>query len=236
MLYDFHSHILPGIDDGAPNTDTSLEMLKMEACSGVGEIVCTPHFYLSEQSPEEFLEKRSCAFSRLSAAAGENFPRLRLGAEVLYTQSLTEYDLRPLCIEGTRYLLTELPYTRLTGEFIRSFHSFAGGISHEITLILAHAERYLDFTDEKSLYGIMDCDMLIQINCSSFKSFSRQGRFIKELIKNRRAHLLGTDCHNTGSRPPNMEQARRFIEKKFSPEVFGFFMHNAKAILDGKII
>lgn len=236
MLYDLHSHILPGIDDGSPDVETSLEMLEAQAESGVGKIVCTPHFYLSEQSPGQFLERRREAQSRLRELMRENDPELFMGAEVLYTPSLADYDLTPLCIEGTRYMLTELPYSRLTGDFIRSFHSFAGGISHEITLILAHAERYLSFTDEKSLYELMDSDMLIQLNCGSFRSFSPRGKFIKDMIKSHRAHLLGTDCHNTGSRPPNMAQARRYIERKFSPGVFGYFMHNADMILCGRTV
>ncbi|MDE7294914.1 MAG: histidinol-phosphatase [Oscillospiraceae bacterium] len=236
LLYDMHCHILPGIDDGSPDVETSLEMLKMQAESGVGEIVCTPHFYLSEQSPGEFLEKRQEAVEALQEAMGKDSPKLYMGAEVLYTPSLGEHDLKPLCIEGTRYLLIELPYTRLTGDFIRGFNSFANDISREIKLILAHAERYLSFTDEQSLYEIMDRDMLIQLNCGSFRSFSKTGRFIKELIKNKRAHFLGTDCHNMTGRPPNMAAARKYIEKKFSPEVFGYFMRNAGEILKGKEI
>ena len=49
-MVDFHTHILPGIDDGSPDVKTSLEMLKMLRGQGVDKIVATPHFYLAKDS------------------------------------------------------------------------------------------------------------------------------------------------------------------------------------------
>ncbi len=236
MLYDFHSHILPGIDDGAQNVEMSLKMLEAQKNSGVMRIVATPHFYLSEQGVSEFCEKRSEAFGRLSERLTDSDPEIICGAEVLYTQSLAEQDLRKLCIQGTDYMMIELPYQKLSKNFIRSFKTFCNEISHEITPILAHAERYLSFTDADSIYEIIDSDILVQINCGSFKSFSPSMRFITELIRNRGVHLIGTDCHNLSSRKPNMDSAKKFIEKKFSRDVFGYFMYNAERIYSGKKI
>ncbi len=234
MYYDFHSHILPGIDDGASDIGTSLQMLEAEMKNGVSSIVATPHFYLSEQTMDEFLSRRSEAFEQLRMNMTEDMPEITCGAEVLYTPSLANEDLKKLCIGNTRYMMIELPYQRLSDSFIRSFKSFLNEISHDITPILAHAERYLSFTDEESIYEIMDSDMLVQLNCGSFKPFSPKLKFMYGLIKNGSAHLLGTDCHNMTSRQPNMDMARKAIERKFSKAVFAEFMDNAEAVLSGK--
>lgn len=234
MYYDFHSHILPGIDDGSENVEMSLKMLEAEKATGVSAIAATPHFYLSNQSLDEFCSQRDEAYEKLSEHLTEDSPKIICGAEVLYTPSLSDIDLKKLCIGNTRYMMIELPYQRLSRSFIRSFKSFYNEISYEITLILAHAERYLSFTDAESIYEIMDSDIIVQLNCGSFKSFSPSLKFIADLIKHGEAHLLGTDCHNLTTRKPNMDSARKFIEKKFSKDVFAYFMHNAETIFSGK--
>jgi len=236
MTIDFHSHILPGIDDGAKDVAMSTKMLELEKASGVEVIVATPHFYMSEQSLDSFLEKREAAYEKICGIAENMDIKIHLGAEVYFTTSLSDVDLDKLCIGDTSYMMIELPYQKLTRNFIRSFKSFAGSISPDVNLILAHAERYLNFTDEESLFEILDSDVLVQFNCGSFKMFSPHLKFMNNMISNGMAHLLGTDCHNITSRAPNMEMARKAIGKKFSHREFIHFMSNARAILEGEII
>lgn len=236
MYIDMHSHILPGIDDGARDAAVSFEMMKLEKKSGIGGIVLTPHFYLHERTVARFTERRAEAYEKIRAYAGELDIKLKLGAEVLYTKSLADEDMTALCIEGTRYMLLELPYKQLTVNFINEFRSFVGGIFPDIIPILAHAERYLNFTDEESLYEIMDTDMPVQINAGSFKPFSKHSRFIYDLIGSGRAQLLGTDCHNTSSRPPDMDIARKAISRKFSARHFEKLMENAEKVFYGDML
>ena len=234
MYVDFHSHILPGIDDGAENSEMSLKMLGLERKSGVTRIAATPHFYMSSQSLEDFLEKRSGAFDSIHQSAEDMGIEIICGAEVYYTPSLADIDLKKLCIGSTDYMMIELPYQNLSRSFIRSFKSFIGSISSDITPILAHAERYLSFTTEESLYEILDSDMLVQLNCGSFKAFSKSLKFMLTLIRHGSAHLLGTDCHNITTRPPNMDMARKTIEKKLSADYFDGLMDNAHRIFEGE--
>lgn len=235
-MTDFHSHILPGIDDGSQNLQMSEKMLELEAKSGIDTIVATPHFYLSKQNVDDFVEKRQAAYEQLLPVAEEKGIRIVCGAEVYYSSSLIDVDLSKLRIGDTRYMMVELPYTKLSDNFIRGFHSFVGNISSEITPVLAHAERYLNFTDEDSLYEIMNTDMLVQLNSGSFKPFSPQIKFMLNLIKHDMAHLLGTDCHNTTTRSPNMDIARKMIGKKLSPRCFERLMGNAETVLSNGII
>ena len=236
MLYDFHCHILPGIDDGSPNLQTSRKMLEMEKKDGVGKIVLTPHFYLDQKSLARFLDDRAGAIEQLQPVADELGIELKFGAEVRYTKSLLDQELDKLCISGTNYMLIEMPFERLTDRFINEFKTFAGSIFPDIQLILAHAERYLLFTSEESVYRIMENDMLVQLNCGDFGAFSRSRKFMFELLDHDLAHLLGTDCHNTSSRPPNMETARKIISKKISPHCFSHLMRNAEKVFAGEMI
>lgn len=236
MITDFHSHILPGIDDGSKNPAMTAKMMELEKKSGVDTIVATPHFYLSEQSLDRFLERRENAYELIKSEAERQGITVRLGAEVYFTPSLADLDLKKLCVNGTNCIMLELPYSKLTGSFIRTFKSFVGSISSELTVVLAHAERYLNFTDEESLYEILDTGLLVQLNCGSFKMFSPHLKFMYNLISCGNAHLLGTDCHNITSRSPNMETGKKAIERKFSHKEYKRFMKNAEAILCGKAI
>ena len=58
MMIDFHTHILPGVDDGSRSIEESLAMLQAEADAGIERVVFTPHFYASQNSPKDFLRRR----------------------------------------------------------------------------------------------------------------------------------------------------------------------------------
>ena len=58
-MIDFHSHILPGIDDGSKSVEMSIKMLRREAQQGISRVVATPHFYPQTDNPERFLRRRA---------------------------------------------------------------------------------------------------------------------------------------------------------------------------------
>ena len=117
---DFHSHILPAMDDGAINTDISLKMLSRLAQDGVDTVVLTPHFYRRDEDIPSFIKRRDAAYRQLCEAAVEleKCPRLLLGAEVYYYPSLSaDPDFGQLTIEGTDYVLLELPFEHFYDNF-----------------------------------------------------------------------------------------------------------------------
>ena len=69
-MLDVHTHILPGMDDGSKNIRQSLAMLHRERKQGVSDVILTPHFYASQESPQKFLHRRAEAVSVLAEAAG----------------------------------------------------------------------------------------------------------------------------------------------------------------------
>ena len=58
-IIDFHSHILPGIDDGSRNVEESIALLRKEAEQGITHVIATPHFYPQHDTPERFLKRRN---------------------------------------------------------------------------------------------------------------------------------------------------------------------------------
>ena len=111
-MIDFHSHILPGMDDGSKSTQESLEMLDMLRAQGVDTVAATPHFYARENPPEVFLRRRAEAWNRLRPQLTADSPRVLLGAEVRYFQGISHVDrLHDLCLEGQDVLLLEMPFS-----------------------------------------------------------------------------------------------------------------------------
>lgn len=233
MIIDFHSHILPGMDDGAKNVEISLEMLEKEKADGVDLVVLTPHLYLHNEKGDEFLKRRAESYKELTAAAeGRNLPELRLGAEVYFTPALAEMDAKPFCIEGTDYLLLEMPYETFTTSTMNLLKDFVA--MTDVRPVMAHIERYLSFNKEKTLYEILSMEVLGQMNCQSLipaSIFDASAKKAYGLLKSGGIHVIGSDAHNNSSRPVRMKTARENIIKKAGENVYEQLMDNAERIL-----
>lgn len=215
-MIDFHSHILPQIDDGSSGVKESLEMLEELSLQGVDTVVSTSHFYATQRSPQEFLARRERAFEQLKARLPENAPRILLGAEVLYFPGMSRMDeLSTLCIEGTNILLLEMPFRPWSEHMIREVHDLAR--SGRYTLMMAHIERYYDDQPASVWDDLLGEGVLMQSNADFFLPFFA-GRKALRLLREDRIHLLGTDCHNMTSRPPQMDEALRVIRRRLGAE------------------
>jgi protein-tyrosine phosphatase len=90
-VIDFHSHILPGIDDGSRDVPTSLEMLHLAAAQGVDWMVATPHFYAWRDRMDDFLRRREEAFAALSSSLSPELPRILIGAEAAFFPGISTF-------------------------------------------------------------------------------------------------------------------------------------------------
>lgn len=201
-MIDFHTHILPGVDDGSRHLADSLELLRLERQQGIDAVVLTPHFYSSQQSPEKFLERRQRSWERLLDAWEEGMPQLLLGAEVQYFDSMENLpNLSSLCIQGTSLLLLEMPFAPWDQRVIRAVQEIQE--FGEIQLILAHIERYLSFGENhRLLEPLRRSGVLMQVNASFFDGWLRRRKALSMLRKGE-FQLLGSDCHNLDARKPN---------------------------------
>jgi protein-tyrosine phosphatase len=236
---DFHSHILPNMDDGARNVAESLKLLKMLKNDGVEMVVATPHLYLHRESFNDFLSRRLDSAWELSHALevekdkGVEYPKVILGSEVYFTAGIENLPLKDLCISGTDCLMLELPYRPFTKSFLDSFANFV--YSCDVKIILAHIERYYDFSEEKMVEQVLAHGLISQGNCDSVVSM-RTRRKTLSLIKSGHINLLGSDLHSTDGRPPRFGEAERIIRKKLSDKTFENMMDIAGKILDGEYL
>lgn len=213
MKIDMHSHILPGIDDGSRNIEESLQLLDLFAEKGTDIVVATPHFYCEEQSISRFLEKRNKAYEELKPHLKPEHPQIILGAEVLYSPVLVgKDDIAKLAIQGTDFVLFEMPYQKLTEDIVNNVSKIVDFM--DIKLVIAHIERYLHFTSFSELSNLMNLDVLGQINVKSLmKSSSKRACF--KLIKNGYVHALGTDYHRIDKPSALIDDAYEILDKKF---------------------
>ena len=111
-LVEVHSHILPGIDDGSPDVDTSLKMIGMLKKQGASAIVLTPHYYSDSISYEDFVKRRDNSFELLKASLPPDSPKLIPAAEVYITKYLLRNsNLDEIKIGNTDYALIEHPFS-----------------------------------------------------------------------------------------------------------------------------
>ncbi len=202
-MIDFHTHILPGMDDGSKNVRQSLEMLRMEQKMGIDTVFLTPHFYASQNSPETFLNRREEAWERLQEDMEENLPQLLLGAEVQYYESIGYAEnLSSLCIQGTNLLLLEMPFNRWDDRAVRTVLDLNGADGMQI--VLAHIDRYLKFVKEDVWDLFQRSGILMQLNASAFSGLLHRRKAVS-LMQNGFVQFIGSDCHNLDSRKPNWE-------------------------------
>ena len=221
-MIDFHSHILPGIDDGSRNVKMSLGMIEALGRQGVDTICATSHLYVSQRTPEHFLERRQEAYELLEPVLNDDAPRILLGAEVLYFPGISRLESLPdLCLEGTDVLLLEMPFTEWQEYWVREVQDLA--LSGEFTILMAHIERYYARQPRQVWDRLLELDVLMQANADYFLQqdsifrFRNRNKALK-LLKEGRIHLLGTDTHNLTSRPPRMKEARAVIREELGKQ------------------
>ena len=196
----------------------SLGMIDTLYRQKVDTICATPHFYVTQRTPEHFLERRQEAYELLIPVLPKNSPRILLGAEVLYFPGVSKMEALPdLCLEGTDVLLLEMPFSEWQEYWIREVCDLA--LARKCTIVLAHIERYYNQQPKKVWDKLLELGVLMQVNADFFLQPDsifrfRNGSKALKLLKEGRIHLLGTDAHNLSSRPPIIAEAREVIQKE----------------------
>lgn len=209
-MLDFHSHILPGLDDGAPDLDTALEMAKIAVAEGITEMVATPHYIEgSMENNRELILGHVEKFQKV--LKHEEIPlRILPGCEVYLsptTPDLLRQGVLMTINDRFKYILVELP--------MQSIPNYLDDIIFDIKLqgvtpIIAHPERNLELgaRPEKVLV-LVEKGCLLQLNAGSFTGLygSKVIKTAELLAENGLVHLLGTDAHSTGGRAPRITEA-----------------------------
>lgn len=229
MVVDFHSHVLPRIDDGSRSVEESLQMLRLSAEQGIPGVVLTPHFYPHLTTPEVFLDRRKRSMELLQAAIRPDMklPAMCLGAEVYYFPQMSHSDtLEQLAIEGTRAILVEMPMTAWTDRMYRELENIYENLG--LVPIVAHVDRYLGrFRDYGIPQRLAELPVLVQANASSFLESS----WGLKLLRKHQIHLLGSDCHNMKDRKPNLGPALERITQKLGADALKWIRAHEREIL-----
>lgn len=229
---DIHCHILPGIDDGAPDTDASIDLIRAETEQGVKDFIFTPHFYPERMTAEEFICKRGEASSRLDRAlkdSGLDFIHYRLGAEIHYSPMLDTFPLDQLCFQGTCYLLLELQdfWSLDAEELIRRLKTLG------YTPILAHIERFPYLMEDPAyLYQLVKAGALAQINAGWVIHDKSSRKWLEKLWDWKLVHFMASDTHSITRRPPNLLKGY----KKLPGEMGDYFRNNSRAVFAGETV
>lgn len=234
-MIDFHTHILPGLDDGAQDVETSLKMLRVCAETGIDTVVASPHCHLTDQDEiPYFLEYRDESYKKLKAAisaSGEKYPEIVLAAEVRIYDGFSKFEnLDSLKITGTDYIILEMPYEPWKYDiFDEIFNITQRGFKP----IMAHLDRFLD--QEYLFHELYSMDLLYQINSCAFLDKPTR-KMMVNLMENQAVHIIGSDAHNLTDRKPDVAKACEVISKKFGEEYVNILEDNARRILENKEI
>lgn len=219
MTIDFHSHILPDMDDGSASVAESLAMLRLEASQGIRYVVATPHFYPQEDTPEAFLLRRTAACLALEEClqSEPELPRIIPGAEVAFFRGMSESDALPqLSIGGTKAILIEMPPPPWPDSYYRELERIR--LVWGLTPIIAHIDRYIaPLRTHRIPAKLARMPLLVQANASFFLNRSTRSMALR-LLRAGQIHVLGSDCHNLTDRKPNLGEAREIIRHRLGRE------------------
>lgn len=211
-IFDIHTHILPGVDDGSDSMKTTMGMLKMAYNQGVRAVMATPHGSASRVSPTQcrsLLEK-------VQEQAQQKFPDLKLylGEEIFYSRGCIEHlnNGKLLPMTGTSYVLTEFPYSISYRELYSAVRELVWA---RYRPILAHIERYRCLRESDCTEELSESGAYLQINFSSIGGSCLNGttRWCRRQLTGGRIHFLGSDMHNLGSRRPELGKALEWMER-----------------------
>lgn len=209
-MIDLHCHLLPGIDDGAPDLATSLEMARIAVADGITTIACTPHIYpgLYENTAAGI----RAAIQALQAELDQAGIALRLveGADIHLTPDLLvglRADLLPT-LNRTRYLLLEPPHHVAPPRFEEQvFNLLANGYVPLIT----HPERLTWIEDNYPIFlRLAKAGAWLQVTAGALTGrFGKRPRYWSQrLIDEGPVHIIASDAHSVHRRPPLMAEAQ----------------------------
>ena len=215
-MIDFHSHILPGVDDGCKSVDESIAALKLLNESGISKVMLTPHYYAKKEDVDEFISRREYAYKLLKKEIDENcsgFPELCLGAEVKFFYGISRCsDIKKLCYENTKCMLLELPFEKWNKSVYSEVRNLQG--RQGIIPLIAHFNRYLAIGN--SFNDIISFGCPLQLNAEVFEKMTGKRKWLNFLRK--KDIVLGSDCHNMSNRKPNIDKAIYVISNKLGGE------------------
>ncbi len=207
-MIDFHSHILPNIDDGARSIEETFNLIKEAEKAGFEAVISTSH-YMENYYETDVPEREVWVKAILENLRPKNITtNLYLGNEIYFTDNIIELleKRKASTINDTSYVLFELP---LNAEPMNLYDVVYNMIQNKLVPILAHPERYRFIQKEPELmYDLIEKGVLMQANYGSIiGQYGEKARMIvRKFFENNMIHFLGSDVHRQNTIYPKIPQ------------------------------
>lgn len=238
-MIDIHTHILPGIDDGAADIYDTLEMVRISADNGVTAVVATPHCNLPDMYDNYFDRE----YIRVFQTTAESVRKAGIGVKICPgMEAFGTYNLPELIVDGKIMPLNQSRYILLEFSFDEN-PDFAFDLLRRIKEVgakpvIAHAERYEFIQDNPQIaYLWRKKGYVVQVNKGSF-----MGRFGKEarraayrMLSHNLISVIASDAHSPERRTPYMLDAYdRLVSERNQKYIDVLFKHNPMRICANK--
>ena len=219
-MIDFHTHILPNIDDGSRSIEETFNLIKEAKNVGFEAIISTSHYI------EEYYETNAPEREVWINAIYENLQaknidiNLYLGNEIYLSENIIKLleEGKASTINDTSYVLFEMP---LNAEPMNLYDVIYEMMQYKLVPILAHPERYSFVQKEPELiYDLIEKGVLMQANFGSILGIygEKAQIIVKKFFENNMIHFLGTDVHRQNSIYPKVPEALVEITKIIGDE------------------
>lgn len=234
-LVDVHAHILPGVDDGSRDMEETRLLLESAYAQGIKTVIATPHYAAERryaagrksQSAEEVRE----AVEKVRREAAKISPELEIfpGQEILYFHELTEaLDAgEVLTLADTSHVLIEFPTAVSLNTIEQAVRTL---VLSGYKPVLAHVERYDCLRAKGTAESLIQGGARLQMNFTSLHPtgihplqwrMQKDVQWCRRMVLDGRIQFLGTDMHRADYRPPRLDAALAWLEKKLGEEELG---------------
>lgn len=217
-MIDVHSHILPGIDDGAADVGETLALLRLAAADGIRRMVATPHINPGYFDNDKTGISAALAVARTLLQQHQIPLQLAAAAEVRLTDQLIpaiEQQQLPFLglWQSQQVLLLELPHSHVPAGTDKLLKWLG---RQQIIAMIAHPERNREIQANPALLlSLQSAGCLFQLTASSLLGDlgDRHQQCAELLVRQRIYQVMASDCHNLQRRPPKLQQARRQLAR-----------------------
>lgn len=220
---DIHSHVLPGIDDGAVDWQHSLDMLRVAVNADTTTIAATshmPHGWRGPRPPHEVGPRLVDELNQRASDAG--LPITVVVGMEIYLEPETAKQLK----EGILLPLNDSRYALIEVGFMRWTHATEQGLNAVLragfTPVLAHPERNSGIQkNPEVLRSFVEQGVLGQVNAGSLLGkFGRRAKTTAHILFDRGyAHLIASDAHGVSERHPDLTDAHAILSKRYGAEM-----------------
>jgi len=233
-MVDIHSHILPGVDDGARSWEMAVHMCEMAVQDGVTHMVASPHAndeYAYDRTQHEAL------LADLTARVGPGLT-LTLGCDFHFSYDnlvLLESNPQMFTISDTQYLLAEFSDFSIPPWITTKLQDL---VSMGLRPIITHPERnpILQARPDRLLPWIeLGCPVQVTASSLTGRWGDKASKATKWLLERELVHIIASDCHNVQGRSPILSAARNVLHKNFGDELaVALTEDNPRAVVENR--